>query len=55
GILDGLSLIQRKGYQKVVIHTDNLELWKIKHIPREKNQVADRIAKMATEKSTDMQ
>ncbi|MBA0682525.1 hypothetical protein Goari_024237, partial [Gossypium aridum] len=28
GILDGLSLIQKKGYQKVVIHTGNLEVVK---------------------------
>ncbi|MBA0798589.1 hypothetical protein Gohar_009169, partial [Gossypium harknessii] len=81
GILNGLTRIQRRGYQKVVIHTYILEVvktiqdvhladssfallqrihmslqaiqhWKIKHIPRERNQVVDRIAKMATERST---
>ncbi|MFQ6651330.1 hypothetical protein Gotur_023689 [Gossypium turneri] len=29
--------------------------WKIKHIPTEKNQAADRSAKMVTVKSTDIQ
>ncbi|MBA0562530.1 hypothetical protein Golob_007566, partial [Gossypium lobatum] len=83
-VRDGLTLIHGRGYQEVVIHTDNLQVvkaiqnvhlidssstllrrihaslqaihhWKIKHIPREKNEAADRIAKMVTVKSTDKQ
>lgn len=79
----GITLIHERGYQKIVIHTDNLEVikviqddcltnscstllrrirmslkaiqyQKIEYVPREKNQVADHIAKLATIKSTNM-
>ncbi|MBA0631874.1 hypothetical protein Godav_000706 [Gossypium davidsonii] len=84
GILDSLTLIQREGHKKVLIHTDNLkvvkglqdihlteltpalvrrihmilqtiEQWEIKYIPRERNQVVDRLAKMALERNSTMQ
>ncbi|MBA0743542.1 hypothetical protein Gogos_006208 [Gossypium gossypioides] len=84
GVLDGFTLIHERGYKKVVIHIDNLEVvkviqiahlvdsfsallrrihmslqaiqhWKIKHVPREWNEVVDRIVKLATIRSTNMQ
>ncbi|MBA0816313.1 hypothetical protein Gohar_000991 [Gossypium harknessii] len=80
----GITAVGEKGYQKVMIHADHLEVgkaiqdvhlaysssallrrihmslqviqhWKIKHITKERNQVADRIVKMATIRSTVMQ
>ncbi|KAK5776439.1 hypothetical protein PVK06_044398 [Gossypium arboreum] len=76
GALDGLKLIQRRGHDNVIIHSDSLEVvkaihendskkptsallrrihqilsqerqWIIRHIPREENQSADYLAKMA--------
>ncbi|MBA0785728.1 hypothetical protein Gotri_026079 [Gossypium trilobum] len=83
GVLDGITLIHERGYQKVMIHKDNLKVvkviqdayltdscsallrrihmslqaiqhWKIKHVPRERNQVVDHLAKLATIRSTNM-
>ncbi|MBA0874052.1 hypothetical protein Goshw_010932, partial [Gossypium schwendimanii] len=80
----GVAAVGEKGYQKVMIHVDHLEVgkaiqdvhlaysssallrkihmslqviqhWKIKHITKERNQVADHIVKMATIRSTVMQ
>ncbi|MBA0800863.1 hypothetical protein Gohar_011275, partial [Gossypium harknessii] len=79
GILDGLMLLQKQGYKKVVIQSDNLQVvkaiqdnlledsnlvlikriqqvlqheshWLLRHVPKEKNQVADCITKMSFDK-----
>ncbi|MBA0684344.1 hypothetical protein Goari_025936 [Gossypium aridum] len=76
GILDGIFILLNKGYRRVIILTDNLEIvqilsdldledsgitvlrntecimraegmWKIKHIPRNQNLVAARLAKLS--------
>ncbi|MBA0647793.1 hypothetical protein Goklo_015611, partial [Gossypium klotzschianum] len=46
GILDGLTLLQDRDLNKILIQTDNLEHWVVRHVPREVNLVVDRIAKM---------
>ncbi|MBA0832487.1 hypothetical protein Goarm_016876, partial [Gossypium armourianum] len=55
GILDGLTLLQDRGLNKISIHTDrlkiqqrlrNFEHWVVRHVPREANLVVDRIANM---------
>ncbi|KAA3474835.1 GTP cyclohydrolase 1-like [Gossypium australe] len=75
GVLDGVLILLNKGYKKVKIQTDNLEVvrvlsmedivdsgttilrrikrllhsegqWEIKHVPRERNIIADQMAKI---------
>ncbi|MBA0770168.1 hypothetical protein Gotri_018836 [Gossypium trilobum] len=52
GILDGLTLLQDCGLNKISIHTDRLERlrkfehWMVRHAPREANLVVDRITNM---------
>ncbi|MBA0556446.1 hypothetical protein Golob_026547 [Gossypium lobatum] len=38
--------------QRIHMSLEAIQHWKIKHIPRERNQVVDRIAKMVTEMTT---
>ncbi|MBA0684542.1 hypothetical protein Goari_026126, partial [Gossypium aridum] len=83
GILDGLMLLQKQGYKKVVIQSDNLQVvkaiqdnlledsnlvlikriqqvlqheshWLLRHVPKEKNQVADCITNMSFDKREDL-
>ncbi|MBA0747117.1 hypothetical protein Gogos_009578, partial [Gossypium gossypioides] len=57
GILDGLKLIQCRGHSSVVIHFDSLEV-KVngfKIYPREENQCADYLVKLAFERKEDLQ
>ncbi|MBA0797783.1 hypothetical protein Gohar_008445 [Gossypium harknessii] len=46
GTLDGLTLLQDRDLNKILIQMDNLEHWVVRHVPREVNLVVDRIAKM---------
>ncbi|MBA0709188.1 hypothetical protein Golax_024241, partial [Gossypium laxum] len=49
GILNGLKLVQRRGYDQVIIHSDSLEVVKsiLGSSSIEQNQVADCLAKQA--------
>ncbi|KAA3479950.1 reverse transcriptase [Gossypium australe] len=84
GILDGIFILLNKGYRRISIVTDNLEVvqnlsapnsrdsgiavirrthriiqsmgeWKIRHIPRSMNTVADHLAKMSLSRKTNLQ
>ncbi|MBA0637698.1 hypothetical protein Godav_025647 [Gossypium davidsonii] len=51
-ILDGLTILQDRGLNKISIQNDrperlqNFEHWVVRHVPREANLVVDRIANM---------
>ncbi|MBA0608493.1 hypothetical protein Godav_020707 [Gossypium davidsonii] len=56
GILDGLLLLQKQGYDDVTFHYDNLEIviaitkeekWLLRHVLREANKIANALVKMA--------
>ncbi|KAG8499648.1 hypothetical protein CXB51_006070 [Gossypium anomalum] len=84
GILDGILLLLNKGFRRIIILTDNLEVaqnlsvlnledsgiaalritqrilqsvgkWKIEHIPRNLNLVADRLAKLSLKWKSNLQ
>ncbi|MBA0707484.1 hypothetical protein Golax_019527 [Gossypium laxum] len=53
GILDGLFLLQKQGYDEVAIQSDNLEIlakeekWCLRYVPREAIKIDDALEKMA--------
>ncbi|MFQ6655380.1 hypothetical protein Gotur_025960 [Gossypium turneri] len=58
GILDGLLLLQKQGYDEVAIQSDNLEVviaisdtkeekWSLRYVPREAIKIVDALEKMA--------
>ncbi|KAA3486878.1 LINE-1 reverse transcriptase isogeny [Gossypium australe] len=84
GIMDGILILLNKGYRRIIIISDNLEVvqnlsalntgeseiailrrtkriiqsegeWKIKHVPRNMNMVADRLAKLSLSWKTSLQ
>ncbi|MBA0750940.1 hypothetical protein Gogos_002316, partial [Gossypium gossypioides] len=54
GILDGLLLLQKQGYDEIVIQSDNLEKWFLRYVPRKSNKVVDAITKMTFTNNEDL-
>ncbi|MBA0775575.1 hypothetical protein Gotri_010706, partial [Gossypium trilobum] len=53
--VDEINGMERKGYKNVLIHMDSIEFVKaLQCIPRERNKVADRFAKVASDRNTEV-